>query len=73
MAEKRSVADVALSGRYTIEAEIGRGGMATVCLAHDPRHHRQAEAESYRPPPRFRVMTKRVVRLEIPAPSSRSR
>jgi serine/threonine-protein kinase len=26
----------ALAGRYTIERELGRGGMATVFLAHDP-------------------------------------
>ena len=31
----------ALSHRYTIEREIGRGGMAAVYLAHDPKHGRQ--------------------------------
>ena len=30
-----------LSGRYSIEREIGRGGMATVYLAHDQKHDRQ--------------------------------
>ena len=30
----------ALAGRYTIEREIGRGGMATVYLARDLRHDR---------------------------------
>jgi serine/threonine-protein kinase len=31
----------ALAGRYTIERELGRGGMATVYLATDLRHERQ--------------------------------
>ncbi len=30
----------ALAGRYTIDREIGAGGMATVYLAHDVRHKR---------------------------------
>ena len=31
----------ALSGRYRVESEIGRGGMATVFLAEDLKHHRR--------------------------------
>ncbi|MGD8322098.1 MAG: serine/threonine-protein kinase [Gemmatimonadota bacterium] len=31
----------ALEGRYEVEREIGSGGMATVYLAHDVRHHRK--------------------------------
>ena len=30
-----------LVGRYTMEREIGRGGMATVYLARDVKHERQ--------------------------------
>ena len=32
--------NAALEGRYAIEREIGRGGMATVFLARDLKHHR---------------------------------
>jgi len=31
----------ALADRYRVVREIGRGGMATVYLADDPKHHRQ--------------------------------
>jgi len=31
----------ALAGRYRLVREIGRGGMAAVYLADDPKHHRQ--------------------------------
>jgi serine/threonine protein kinase len=33
----------ALSGSYTIERELGRGGMATVYLATDLKHGREVE------------------------------
>ena len=32
---------IALAGRYRVVREIGRGGMAAVYLADDPKHHRQ--------------------------------
>jgi eukaryotic-like serine/threonine-protein kinase len=35
-----SIIAEALTGRYTIERELGRGGMATVYLAHDLKHGR---------------------------------
>src|ERR1044071_2200490 len=31
----------ALADRYALERELGSGGMATVYLAHDPRHNRK--------------------------------
>jgi Protein kinase domain len=51
----------ALGGQYTIERELGRGGMATVHLARDLRHHRDVALKMLRPglgvalgPERFR-------------------
>src|SRR5512139_427310 len=41
--------DSALQGRYTIEREIGRGGMATVYLARDLKHHRQVALKVLNP------------------------
>jgi tetratricopeptide (TPR) repeat protein len=38
-----------LAGRYTIERELGRGGMATVYLAHDLRHDRAVAVKVLRP------------------------
>jgi serine/threonine protein kinase len=52
----------ALAGRYAIEREQGRGGMAVVYLAHDLRHARQVAVKVLRPelaatlgPERFRL------------------
>jgi serine/threonine-protein kinase len=39
----------ALADRYTIEQEIGRGGMATVYLAHDLKHDRSVAVKVLRP------------------------
>src|ERR671912_457277 len=39
----------ALSGRYAIEREVGAGGMATVYLARDLRHHRKVALKVLRP------------------------
>jgi Tol biopolymer transport system component len=41
--------NAALSGRYTIERELGAGGMATVYLAHDVRHDRNVALKVLRP------------------------
>jgi Tol biopolymer transport system component len=41
--------NAALSGRYTIERELGAGGMATVYLAQDVRHHRKVALKVLRP------------------------
>ena len=39
----------ALAERYRIEHEIGAGGMATVYLAEDLKHHRQVSIKVLRP------------------------
>ena len=39
----------ALADRYTIERELGRGGMATVYLAHDLKHDRKVAVKVLRP------------------------
>jgi serine/threonine-protein kinase len=39
----------ALSGRYALERELGQGGMATVYLATDLRHHRKVALKVLKP------------------------
>src|SRR5688572_28919041 len=41
--------NAALTGRYTIEREIGAGGMATVYLARDVRHNRRVALKVLKP------------------------
>ena len=44
-----AVLRIALAGRYTIERELGRGGMATVYLARDLKHDRPVALRVLRP------------------------
>ena len=39
----------ALADRYLLERELGAGGMATVFLAHDPRHNRKVAIKVMHP------------------------
>jgi serine/threonine-protein kinase len=39
----------ALADRYTIERELGRGGMATVYLADDLKHDRKVAIKVFQP------------------------
>ena len=39
----------ALASQYTLEGELGRGGMATVYLAHDLKHNRRVAVKVLRP------------------------
>jgi serine/threonine-protein kinase len=52
----------ALAGRYTIERELGRGGMATVHLAHDIRHNRRVAIKVLHPQLAFTLGADRFAR-----------
>ena len=41
--------NAALDGRYTIERELGEGGMATVYLADDVKHNRKVALKVLKP------------------------
>ncbi|MFN0179987.1 MAG: protein kinase domain-containing protein [Gemmatimonadales bacterium] len=49
MADPVARLTAAVAGRYRIEREIGAGGMATVYLAHDLKHHRAVAIKVLRP------------------------
>ena len=49
MSSDRPALAAALAGRYRIERELGRGGMATVYLAHDLKHDRPVALKVLRP------------------------
>jgi len=63
----------ALADRYRVERELGRGGMATVYLAHDLRHDRPVALKVLRPelaaslgPERFLLEIRIAARLQHP-------
>ena len=49
MSDLRARLQAALGDRYAIVREVGRGGMATVFLARDPKHDRQVAIKVLRP------------------------
>jgi eukaryotic-like serine/threonine-protein kinase len=49
MPDRTEALTTALADRYTIERELGAGGMATVYLAEDVRHHRTVAVKVLRP------------------------
>ena len=73
MADIRSALQAALSERYTLERELGRGGMATVYLAQDLKHERPVALKVLHPelaaslgPERFLREIKLAARLQHP-------
>ena len=54
----------ALAGRYTIDREIGRGGMATVYLARDARLDRRVAIKVMLPDVSASVSAGRFLRAE---------
>ena len=49
MSDPVSRLNAALEGRYSIERELGEGGMATVYLAEDLKHNRKVAVKVLRP------------------------
>src|SRR6185437_12020481 len=73
MTDLRSQLQEGLRGSYTIERELGRGGMATVYLAQDLRHDRPVALKVLRPelaatlgPERFQREIRFAARLQHP-------
>ncbi|HEU5048745.1 MAG TPA: protein kinase [Gemmatimonadales bacterium] len=73
MTDLRAQLEAGLASRYTIERELGRGGMATVYLAHDLRHDRPVALKVLHPhlghalgPERFQREIRLAARLQHP-------
>ena len=68
MAELLDRLKTALADRYAIEREIGAGGMATVYLAGDVKHHRTVAVKVLRPELSTAIARERFLReIEIAA------
>ncbi len=73
MPDLRAQLETGLASRYTLERELGRGGMATVYLAHDLRHDRPVALKVLHPelshalgPERFQREIRLAARLQHP-------
>jgi eukaryotic-like serine/threonine-protein kinase len=73
VADLREQIQIGLADRYRLERELGRGGMATVFLAHDLRHDRPVALKVLHPelaatlgPERFQREIRTTARLQHP-------
>src|SRR5262245_23724787 len=73
MTDLRTQLQTGLGGQYTLERELGRGGMATVFLARDLKHDRPVALKVLHPelaaslgPERFLREIKLAARLQHP-------
>ena len=73
MADLRESLEEALAGRYQLQRELGRGGMATVFLAHELKHDRMVALKVLHPelaatlgPERFQREIRTTARLQHP-------
>jgi serine/threonine protein kinase len=73
LTDTRESLNTALAGRYVLEQELGRGGMATVYLARDLKHDRPVALKVMRPelavtlgPDRFLREIRATARLDHP-------
>ena len=73
MTDPRELLEAGLSGRYPLERELGRGGMATVYLAQDLKHDRPVALKVLHPelaatlgPERFQREIRFAARLQHP-------
>ena len=62
MSELQQRLQTGLTGRYTIERELGQGGMALVFLARDLRHDRKVALKVLRPEISVEVGAERFLR-----------
>ncbi|MDF3052632.1 MAG: protein kinase, partial [Geminicoccaceae bacterium] len=65
MAEILNRLQSALANRYRIERELGRGGMATVYLAHDLKHDRQVAIKTLGESLRDRLRREKQLPVEL--------
>ena len=59
----------ALADRYTLERQLGAGGMATVYLAHDLKHDRKVAIKVLHPE-RATTRLQPPTRLTVPYPTT---